>query len=413
MKRLLILGIIVALFIVAMPVMAEDENDFVVTAGAQPTSASLGATVTATPHWYTVYDWTIEKSASNPTLTLATGEPFTETYTVIINKDEASGVTSAYIDGQVCVTNSGTDPTDNLAITAVVKDGYPPPSDIITSASVDVSGLPNIPADSSPHCYDYRVDLPLPTDTYGHPQPHAGGAYKVTADVTITNHAGHYGTAWGPSPSADFTFPSAVDVECVDVADSLVESVNQKVCDDATFTYTWTIEPYAVCGDYTVDNTATYVSDVPENSANTGSDTASVAVHVPCAGGCTLTAGYWMTHSLSGPAPYDDNWANLASGAATSFYSSGQSYLGVLQTPPTSGNAYYILAFQYIGAKLNILNGADGSAITSDMIYADNFFASHSPIDKLSKTDRATAVSKATVLANYNLGYIGPGHCSE
>ena len=43
----------------------------------------------------------------------------------------------------------------------------------------------------------------------------------------------------------------------------------------------------------------------------------TVDVDVPCLGGCTLTPGYWKTHSEFGPAPYDDNWANLPNGAST------------------------------------------------------------------------------------------------
>ena len=76
-------------------------------------------------------------------------------------------------------------------------------------------------------------------------------------------------------------------------------------------------------------------------------------------GGCTLTPGYWKTHSTYGPAPYDETWALV--GEDTPFFLSGQSYYDVLWTSP-AGNAYYNLSFHYIAAELNDLNGADFSA---------------------------------------------------
>ena len=121
-----------------------------------------------------------------------------------------------------------------------------------------------------------------------------------------------------------------------------------------TFTYTRQIGPYATCGDYKVDNTA-WLSIDPLHPVS-----ATVNVHVPCHGtGCTLTQGYWKTHSQRGPAPYDDNWANLGPlQQDTPFFTSGYTWYSLFWTPPAGGNAYIQLAHQYMAAKLNILNGA-------------------------------------------------------
>ena len=135
-------------------------------------------------------------------------------------------------------------------------------------------------------------------------------------------------------------------------------------------------------------------------------------VHVPCAGGCTLTPGYWKTHSRYGPAPYDETWALI--GEDTLFFLSGQSWYQVLWTPPAGGNAYYILAQQYIAAKLNILNGAASTpAVDSAIAWATNFFNTYEPSSSLSRTVRNQAIPTASLLDRYNNGYIGPGHCSE
>ena len=129
-------------------------------------------------------------------------------------------------------------------------------------------------------------------------------------------------------------------------------------------------------------------------------------------GGCTLTPGYWKTHSMYGPAPYDNTWELL--GEDTPFFLSGKTYYQVLWTPP-AGNAYYNLSFHYIAAKLNDLNGADFSAAQSAFDEATGLFQTYTPAQiKLLKGNnpiRQQFISLAAILGNYNEGIIGPGHC--
>jgi hypothetical protein len=145
------------------------------------------------------------------------------------------------------------------------------------------------------------------------------------------------------------------------------------------------------------------------------SDEASVGI-LTCNGGCTLTPGYWKTHSEYGPAPYDDTWAQLAGGADTPFFLSGQSYYEVLWTSP-KGNAYYILAHAYIAAELNFLNGANPSAAQAAFDEATSLFGTYSPAEiaalKGNNPLRANFLELATILDDYNNGIIGPGHCSD
>jgi hypothetical protein len=143
----------------------------------------------------------------------------------------------------------------------------------------------------------------------------------------------------------------------------------------------------------------------------------NVTVGVTCNGGCTLTPGYWKTHSEYGPAPYDDTWAQLADGADTPFFLSGQSYYQVLWTSPKGGNAYYILAHAYIAVELNFLNGADPSAAQAAFNEATALFSSYTPAEiaalKGNNPLRADFLGLATILDDYNNGLIGPGHCSD
>jgi hypothetical protein len=127
--------------------------------------------------------------------------------------------------------------------------------------------------------------------------------------------------------------------------------------------------------------------------------------------GCTLTPGYWKTHSKYGPAKYDSIWA--LKGEDTIFYSSSKTWYEVLWTPP-KGNAYYILAFQYIATKLNMLAGASiTEEVQCALKFAEWFFKNHSPSDKLKTKLKNVVIYKAGVLDSYNNGYIGPGHCSD
>jgi hypothetical protein len=129
--------------------------------------------------------------------------------------------------------------------------------------------------------------------------------------------------------------------------------------------------------------------------------------------GCTLTPGYWKTHSTYGPAPYDATWALI--GEDTIFFNSGQSYYEVLWTEPKGGNAYYILAHAYIAAELNFLNGADPTMAQAAFDAATALFSDPAYTDSIPKNDpnRAVAIGLAETLDAYNNGLLGPPHCIE
>jgi hypothetical protein len=205
--------------------------------------------------------------------------------------------------------------------------------------------------------------------------------------------------------------------ECIDVTDNRYGGLGTVCYADLpkTFDYTLDIGPYDACGEYTFTNIASYVTTDDENDTDeSGSADWTVVVTVPCVGGCTLTQGYWKTHSEFGPAPYDDTWAKLPDGASTLFFLSGQNYYQVLRTPP-AGNVYYNLAHQYIAAKLNQMKGADFNAVESEFEEATQLFNTYSPdeVAGLKGKDKKTWTGLASILDSYNNGDIGPGHCDE
>ena len=131
--------------------------------------------------------------------------------------------------------------------------------------------------------------------------------------------------------------------------------------------------------------------------------------------GCTRTQGYWKTHSEHGPAPFDDTWRELPDGSDTTFFLSGGTYYEAISTP-SRGNAYTILARQYIGAQLNQLAGASIPAGTADAFAeATDIFSTYTParIAALPSSSplRARIIELAGILADYNEGDTGPGHC--
>jgi cysteine-rich repeat protein len=118
---------------------------------------------------------------------------------------------------------------------------------------------------------------------------------------------------------------------------------------------------------------------------------------------CSYTIGWWKTHSkyaklksLRQPWPIseDTKLCNIT-------------WWKILTTAP-NGRAWYILAQQWIGAKLNV---AVGASTTPSIAAAISTGEAMLRACTISSADRATALDIATLLDNYNNGVIGPGHC--
>ena len=235
-----------------------------------------------------------------------------------------------------------------------------------------------------------------------------------------------YGIVRGEGAAAvSFVAPTTVRDNAVNVTDSYSGAavLATGLTASRAFTYPRPVQASQLaCGANTLSNTASLATD--DGAMRTASvnvtamlDCSTAAVPppppaVPPTAGCTLTQGYWGTHSSKGPAKYDATWALV--GENTPFYQSGASYYGVLQLP-TKGNAYYQLAHQFIAAKLNILKGAAAPA-GFDMAAADAFFTANTPAQiaalKGSSPLRAQALAWAATLDSYNNGLLNAPHCS-
>ena len=84
--------------------------------------------------------------------------------------------------------------------------------------------------------------------------------------------------------------------------------------------------------------------------------------------------------------------------------------------PARGGNAYLILARQYIAAELNMLNGAsmpdEVAAAFLEAAELLDFYDGSMTIDK-SDPNRAVAIELSRILDEYNMGLTEPGSCTD
>jgi hypothetical protein len=164
--RWLVLVIVAALATAAAP------------ASAGQGGTTLSASLTASGHTLRTYSWTISKTASPDTLDVPTAQSGTSQFTVTVHRDMLSDGGS--VDGQVCVTNGGIFPTENLRIAVVVQRKLGPGQvRDEASAAVDVGAAPVL-APGESHCYRYAVAF----------SPAPGAAYGISAKIAITNFEG-------------------------------------------------------------------------------------------------------------------------------------------------------------------------------------------------------------------------------
>ncbi|WP_114313225.1 hypothetical protein [Thermus caldifontis] len=364
--------------------------------GLKP-QVAVGASVTmektAVPEFKRTYHWTMEKKVTDPasgTLTLAPGQSYLAKYAVYLVGTPTDS--DFKVKGTVTIKNTG-------GVAVILQT----PSDTLSTGenialNCGVTFPYALPAGQALSC------------TYSQALPNGQGRTN-TATVDWSG-GGQSGTASSQASFA-FTTPTQVVDGSVTVSDPSATLVNaiSGITPEGVISQTYFFERWIRfdrCGEYQVDNTATFTTS---DTQTQGSASATVKVSVPCEGGCTLTQGYWKTHSRYGPAPYDDTWAQI--GEDTLFFQSGQSYYQVLWTSP-KGNAYYILAHQYIAAKLNILNGASTTPqVDAALAWAETFFNTYKPGDSLDKATSNQAKAYAALLDDYNNGLVGPGHCSE
>ena len=358
------------------------------------------------------WTWIIDKSADQDQLTLSVGQEFLVNYEVKV--DASSEDSDHAVSGEITVHN----PAPMDATLNSVSDVVSP--SIAANVDCGVSFPYTLASEDTLEC-TYNASLP---DKSGRTN---------TATATLQNY--DYDSAGQATADGTTDFPGTANVdfsnatvdeidESIDVTDGLQGALGTVDASQApkTFQYSRNVGPYQECGDYTVDNTASFVTN---DTGTTGDDNWTVDINVPC-NGCTLTIGYWKTHAdpastrmnpdytlqLLAQQPDGTIWLGTPNGAKSVAVTSSN-VVSILKFDGSNGIKK--LQAQLLGAKLNIANGADPSAVQSTIDAADLFLAQHgaNSWDNLSKAKKQQVLSWMNTLDRYNNGLIGPGHCSE
>lgn len=375
----------------------------VATLATTPSAFGWTVNMTAQPSLTRTYHWTIEKSVGTPTVTLKAGETATVEYSVTVS-------TTGFTDSNWAVAGDvsfSSDPTITIGGLSVFA----------TPPGVTVPQTPGTVTGCTPSPFPITLVSGLVCEyEIGLPNANPGDAHAI-ADVDVPPGGRHV--------MAPFDFSTAtvnqVD-ECVNVTDTMAGNLGTVCVGDSpkTFTYEKTIGPYSGCGEHTVNNTATFVTN---DTGATGSAGASVGVTVLCDGGCTRTIGYWKTHAglkkqadvVSALLPI---WLGTAGGAKSVNVTTNTLAVQLLEMNGTNNvhdasNGINKLYAQLLGAKLNVASGAGTASIASVIAAADAFLATHNTLDwaSLTAAQQTQVLSWMTSLDNYNNGLVGPEHC--
>jgi hypothetical protein len=223
---------------------------------AAPAASAWVVTMNANPSFKRTYHWEIEKSVSQPSVTLAVGENTQVTYSVTV---KSTGFTDSDwgVSGNVHMTSGDDD------ITVATLGVKIQPDDLAATLGC----VPPLPFNLGGGTLDCGYSASLPN---GNPR---------TAEMRATTTDG--GARFVQTPFS-FTNAAITEIdECVAVTDSQAGNLGTVCVGDApkTFTYTKTIGPFSECGPRTVDNTARFTTN---DTGATGSASASVGIIVPC-----------------------------------------------------------------------------------------------------------------------------------
>lgn len=350
-----------------------------------------------------VYDWTLEKAAQPDSLTLEQGEQATVDYTLTATRTLVSDTTVAGVRGKICVTNGGSRTTEGLKLVDQVQ---------FKTGTGKFQPLPGARQTITPseqlqpgktECYPYKIEF----------TPVKGAKYRNTVKVTITNHSGHLGYAFGPTAKAGFSLPSTPTIVRTDAKASLKDVLScpagftctrDPAADSWTLTNSATIKYSVVVknasaecgGHYTLENTAT----LTENSGQTLTDSATVTIST---GACKpvvkegCTPGYWKNHPNA--------WSKTG-------YLNGQSVSSVFSGAESLSDATLLEALNFgggsgvDGAKRILLRAAVAALLNAahpDVNYELTTAQVISQVSAALETnDRSTILALAEKLDGYN-----------
>jgi len=135
----------------------------------------------------------------------------------------------------------------------------------------------------------------------------------------------------------------------------------------------------------------------------------TVCCSTPKCDGCTFTQGYYKNH-------YDGNIRksqNIPWPISENTILCGLTWFNILHTVP-AGNVWFILAHQYVAARLNQANGACVAALGNgdNLTEAGTLLSSNCGSNPKGNNKNPYTIL-STLLDDFNNGVIGPGHCGD
>jgi hypothetical protein len=237
----------------------------------------LDVSKTAETYYKRTYDWTIDKVGDISKLTLSVGQPYKVNYDVTVNTTFKDS--DFMVKGEIEINN-------NTPISFTVKEvtDY---LEVTNEINATVScTLPKTLAPGESLTCSYEAAVP------------DASTGKNTAIVKYFKTEGKDRTA---SATADVIFgkPTEEIDECIDVEDDKAGVLGEVCFTDLPKTFKYTLDvKYDVCGEYEFINTASFVTNDQWCNRLRQLDSRG---RCPCVGGCTLTQGYWKTHSEKVP----------------------------------------------------------------------------------------------------------------
>lgn len=321
-----------------------------------------------------IHSWDVDKSVDPTSQNVQDGATAIYNWTVTLTEQINSSYSTS---GSIIVTNPH--PTRNLAGTV---------SDVLSDGTIAIVSCPaTFPPGDTTCTYTATPGSAAATNTAT--LTAYGIDYSFTANVNWTTTVTGTPAVITDNQEPDFD-PNGLTVS----SGGTWTQTDRYICPAANSGVY--VNGYAPV--FTDTNTVTVTWD-----GGTDSDTVQTTVRCFI---CTRTIGYWQTHSSYGPAPYDATWNGQEN---LPFFSSGKTWYQAITISP-GGNAYWILARQYIGALLNQQRGANTSAITTQLARAAQLLSMYTP-SNVPRSLRAEFTALATTLDNYNNGVTGPGHC--
>ncbi|PLX20846.1 hypothetical protein C0584_03615 [Candidatus Parcubacteria bacterium] len=193
------------------------------------------------------------------------------------------------------------------------------------------------------------------------------------------------------------------DNKCSPVIYDSGDDGNNKLDISETWNYSCVVE---MNEEGSIENIATSTANDPFGVEVSDSDSFVTVVKGP---GCTLTQGYWKTHGdPENEKKYDSTWDEYF-----------DNWYEVIWTAPKGGNAYYILAHQYIAALLNSETAFVPEEVQEALDEAGLLLQTYSEEEigalkgKNGKELRSEFIYLAGLLGGYNEGMTEVPHCSE